>query len=82
VGIVDNKTMLWLILAGICTAVYWILYFKALKTANVSVIATIDRAGIIFTILLSYFILKEPPTLRLLLGMSTILAGTLILVWK
>ncbi|WP_299824737.1 EamA family transporter [uncultured Pontibacter sp.] len=79
---INNKTLLWLVLAGLCTAVYWILYFKALKTANVSVVATIDRAGIIVTVLLSYFILKEPLTPRLLLGMGTILAGTLILVWK
>jgi bacterial/archaeal transporter family protein len=80
--VIDNKTLTWFILAGACTAVYWILYFKALKTADVSVVATIDRAGIIITVLLSYFLLKEPLTPRLLLGMGTILAGTLILIWK
>ncbi|WP_242917143.1 EamA family transporter [Pontibacter liquoris] len=79
---IDNKTLMWFILAGACTAVYWILYFKALKTADVSIVATIDRAGIIITVLLSYFLLKEPLTPRLLLGMGTILAGTLILIWK
>ena len=79
---VDNRTMIWLVLAGLCTAVYWILYFKAIKTANISVVATIDRAGIVVTVLLSYFILKEPLTPRLMLGMGTILAGTLILIWK
>ncbi|MBC5773685.1 EamA family transporter [Pontibacter sp. KCTC 32443] len=80
--VIDNKTLTWFILAGACTAVYWILYFKAIKTADVSVVATIDRAGIIITVLLSYFLLKEPLTPRLLLGMGTILAGTLILIWK
>ncbi len=79
---IDSKTLLWFVLAGACTAVYWILYFKALKTADVSIVATIDRAGIIVTILLSYFLLKEPITPRLLIGMGTILAGTLILIWK
>jgi len=79
---INNKTLTWFILAGACTAVYWILYFKAIKTADVSVVATIDRAGIIVTVLLSYFLLKEPLTPRLLLGMGTILAGTLILIWK
>ncbi|MFD2247933.1 EamA family transporter [Pontibacter ruber] len=79
---VDNKTLTWLMLAGACTAIYWILYFKALKTADVSIVATIDRAGIIVTVLLSYFLLKEPLTPRLLIGMGTILAGTLILIWK
>lgn len=82
IRVIDNKTLTWFILAGACTAIYWILYFKALKTADVSVVATIDRAGIIITVLLSYFLLKEPLTPRLLLGMGTILAGTLILIWK
>ena len=82
IRVIDNKTLTWFVLAGACTAIYWILYFKALKTADVSVVATIDRAGIIITVLLSYFLLKEPLTPRLLLGMGTILAGTLILIWK
>ena len=82
VRMVDNRTLTWFVLAGACTAVYWILYFKAIKTADVSVVATIDRAGIVVTVLLSYFLLKEPLTPRLLLGMGTILAGTLILIWK
>lgn len=79
---VDNKAMSWLVLAGACTAVYWILYFKVIKTANVSVVATIDKAGILVTVLLSYFLLKEPLSPRLLIGMATILAGTVILIWK
>ncbi|MDX5480885.1 MAG: EamA family transporter [Hymenobacteraceae bacterium] len=82
VRMVDSRTLTWFVLAGACTAVYWILYFKAIKTADVSVVATIDRAGIVVTVLLSYFLLKEPLTPRLLIGMGTILAGTLILIWK
>ncbi|MHC2991729.1 hypothetical protein OB13_09070, partial [Pontibacter sp. HJ8] len=80
--LIDSKTLLWFVLAGACTAVYWILYFKAIKTADVSIVATIDRAGILVTVLLSYFLLNEPLTPRLLLGMGVILCGTLILVWK
>ncbi|MCC9135781.1 EamA family transporter [Pontibacter silvestris] len=79
---VDNKTLFWFMLAGACTAIYWILYFKAIKTADVSVVATIDKAGILVTVLLSYFLLKEPLTPRLLIGMATILTGTFILIWK
>jgi bacterial/archaeal transporter family protein len=80
--LIDSKTLTWFILAGVCTAVYWILYFKAIKTADVSVVATIDRAGILVTVGLSYFLLNEPLTPRLLLGMGVILCGTLILIWK
>lgn len=82
IRVIDSKTLTWFILAGACTAIYWILYFKAIKTADVSVVATIDRAGIIITVLLSYFLLKEPITPRLMIGMGTILTGTLILIWK
>ncbi|MDX5423104.1 MAG: EamA family transporter [Hymenobacteraceae bacterium] len=80
--LIDSKTLTWFILAGACTAIYWILYFKAIKTADVSIVATIDRAGILVTVGLSYFLLNEPLTPRLLLGMGVILCGTLILIWK
>jgi bacterial/archaeal transporter family protein len=79
---VPQKALGWFVLAGISTAVYWVLYFKALKTASVSLVSTIDKGGIIVTFLLSALLLNEPITPKLILGAVLILAGTFVLIWK
>lgn len=53
-----------------------------MKEGPVSYVASIDKASIVVTLVLSYFILKEPLTPKLLLGAGLILAGMLVLVWK
>lgn len=79
---VPSKALGWFLLAGLSTAVYWIFYFKAMKTADVSLLASIDKAGIVVTFLLSALLLNEVITLKLVLGTLLILAGTFILIWK
>jgi bacterial/archaeal transporter family protein len=68
------------VLAGFSTAVYWILFFKAMRTANVSVVSTIDKGSILVTFLLSYFILKEPISPKLIIGAALIISGTVVLM--
>ncbi|MFY7651940.1 MAG: EamA family transporter [Chitinophagaceae bacterium] len=77
---IPTKAFAWFCLAGTSTAVYWIFFFKAMKTANVSVLSTIDKGGILVTFLLSYFLLGEPLTPRLIIGAILIIAGTLVLM--
>lgn len=71
-----------LLLSGVTTSFSWIFYYNAIKEGPVSMIATIDKGSIIITLLLSFIILKEPLTLKLLIGAAFILTGLLILVWK
>ena len=51
-----------------------------MKTANVSVVSTIDKGGILVTFLLSYLILKEPVTPKLIIGAVLIISGTIVLM--
>ncbi|HNA34241.1 MAG TPA: EamA family transporter, partial [Flavobacteriales bacterium] len=60
----------------------WLFYYRAMKEGNVSVVATIDKASIVITLLLSFWILKEPFTWRLAAGATLILAGLVVLIWK
>jgi transporter family protein len=53
-----------------------------MKEGNVSYVASIDKASIVITLLLSFTLLKEPITPKILLGAGFILTGMLILVWK
>ena len=53
-----------------------------MKEGSVSVVASIDKASIVVTLLLSFLILREPFTWRVAIGASLILAGLVVLVWK
>jgi transporter family protein len=77
---IPQKALFWFVLAGVSTAVYWIFFFKAMKTANVSVVSTIDKGSILITFLLSYLLLNEPITPKLLIGATLIIVGTLVLI--
>ncbi len=76
------KNLLFLTLSGITTSLSWIFYYRAMKEGNVSYVASIDKASIVITLLLSFTLLKEPITPKILLGAGFILTGMLILVWK
>lgn len=77
-----KNNLLFLALSGLTTTLSWIFYYRAMKEGEVSMVASIDKASIVVTILLSFLILKEPMTTKLLVGASFILVGMLILVWK
>jgi len=72
----------WAFLAfsGIATGLSWIFYFKALETGNVSKVAPIDKLSVVFVMLLSFLLLKEPMDFKTIAGGSLILCGALILV--
>jgi transporter family protein len=60
----------------------WVFYYRAIKDGQVSIVAGIDKASVVITILLSLLILKEPLTPKLLIGASLIVIGTIVLIWK
>ncbi|MCS6934892.1 MAG: EamA family transporter [Chitinophagales bacterium] len=73
-----------LFLAGsaVTTSISWIFYYKAIKTGNVSEVALIDKASIIITLLLSFLLLREPLTIKVMAGAVLILTGLFIISWK
>lgn len=76
------KNLIFLIISGITTSVSWIFYYRAMKIGPVSYIASIDKASIVVTLLLSFILLKEPITAKILAGAIFILIGMIILIWK
>ena len=71
-----------LVASGITTTLSWIFYYRAMKDGPVSYVASIDKASILITLLLSFLLLKEPVTPKILAGGALILVGMLVLVWK
>jgi transporter family protein len=76
------KDILFLCISGVATTLSWIFYYRAIKIGDVSIVASIDKASLVLTIIFAFFFLKEPVTPKVLLGAGLITAGTLILVFK
>ena len=73
---------IFLILSGAATGLSWLFYFKALQLGDVSRVAPIDKLSIVFTILLSFLILREPLTPKIIIGALLICAGGMVMIWK
>lgn len=77
-----SKNLIFLAISGITTSVSWIFYYRAIKLGPLSYVASIDKASIVVTLLLSFILLKEPMTAKVLTGAGFILTGMIILIWK
>jgi transporter family protein len=69
-----SKEMFFIVLSGVAGAISWLLYFAALKLADASKVAPIDRASVLFVLILSALILGEKITFK------TAVAGVLIFI--
>ena len=76
---INNKTLIFIILSGIATGLSWMFYFKALQIGNVNKVIVIDKLSIVFTIILAAIFLHEALTLKIIIGVILIVAGTLII---
>lgn len=79
---IPSGTWIFLILSGVATGLSWLFYFKALQTGDVSRVAPIDKLSVVITILLAFFILKEPLTTKTIIGGLLITAGTIVMLLK
>ena len=77
-----KQNWIFLILSGVATGISWLFYFKALSLGEASKVAPVDKLSVVFVILLSFLILKEPFSWRILLGGCLIVAGTLTIISK
>ena len=81
-GITDlSKTnWLFLILSGLATGASWLFYFKAIQIGEVSKVVPLDKLSIVFVFIFSVMVLKEPLSIKALIGTGLITLGTLVLV--
>ena len=81
-GKLTTKDILFLGLSALTTSASWIFYYRAIKIGEVSTVAVIDKASIVITLLLSFWLLKEPFTWRMAVAAVLILSGLLVLALK
>lgn len=76
----SRNNVLFLVLSGIATGLSWIFYFKALETGDVSKVAPVDKLSVAIAIGLSFLILKEPVSAKVVIGGLLIVAGTIVII--
>ena len=77
---ISGKTLLFLVLPGLATGGSWLCYYKALQDGPASVVAPIDKLSILVTILFSYLVFHEKLTKKAALGLTLVVAGTLLML--
>ena len=75
---IPQKTLLFIVLAGMAGALSWIFYFWALKIGKASQIATIDRLSLVFIIILAAIFLHEKIGWKTGLGTLLMIAGAIL----
>lgn len=79
---INRYTWLFLVLSGIATGLSWLFYFKALQCGDVSRVAPVDKLSVVITICLSFLILKEPVTPKVIIGGVLITCGSIFMLLK
>lgn len=73
------RSLTFLTLSGVATAASWLCYFRALQLAPASVVAPIDKLSVVVAVVLGVLLLAEPMTARLAIGVTLIVAGTIVI---
>lgn len=80
--LLSTKQWVLLALSGVTTTLSWVFYYRAMKDGLVSYVASIDKASIVITLVLSFLFLKEPISLQIIIGATLIFIGMIVLIWK
>lgn len=67
--------------AGFCGYLGTLFFLHALRSGPVSIVVAISALYPIFTIILAYFILHEPMTLRQMAGVALAMASVILISW-
>ena len=79
---VTGKSMLFLVLSGLCTGASWLCYFRALQIGDINRVVPVDKTSTVLTILLALIFLGEGVTPVKVAAMVLILAGTWLMIEK
>lgn len=78
---IPGKELIFIILSGIATGASWLCYYRALQTGPASVVVPIDKLSILVTIGFSYIVFKEKLTKKSMVGLITLVMGTLVMIF-
>lgn len=77
---ITPKSWLFLILSGLATGASWLCYYHALQIGKASEVVPVDKMSTVITLILAFVFLHESFSIKSLIGMILLTAGTLIMV--
>jgi len=77
---ITRANLIFLAVSGVATGLSWLFYFKALQFGNVSKVAPIDKFSLVITIIMSAVFLREAVSVKAVIGVALITAGTLLMI--
>lgn len=77
---ISGKELTFICLSGIATGGSWLCYYKALHDGLASVVVPIDKLSILPTIAFSYLVFGEKLSVKSIIGLLCIVAGTLLML--
>lgn len=75
----DKKELGFIALSGLATGGSWLCYYYAIQNGVVSVVVPIDKMSLLPTVIFSYFVFKEKLSKKATLGLTLMLAGTVVM---
>lgn len=75
----DKRELIFIGLSGLATGASWLCYYYAVQNGVVSVVVPIDKLSIVITVLFSYIVFKEKLSVKAFVGLSLMIAGTLLM---
>ena len=80
ISAISKRSWVFLILSGFATGASWLCYYKALQIGQASKVVAIDKLSVVFTMILAFIFLHEQFTIKSLLGVALITAGTFVMI--
>ena len=78
----SSKSVLWIALSGAAGAASWLFYFNALRLADVSRVAPIDKLSTPVAVVLAVLLLRERPAPINWLGIAVMLVGAYLVALR
>lgn len=75
----DKRELIFIGLSGLATGASWLCYYYAVQNGVVSVVVPIDKLSIVIAVLFSYIVFKEKLSVKAFVGLSLMIAGTLLM---
>lgn len=76
---IDQRAWTYLIIAGIVTTLASLFQFTALKLGEASLVSSLERLSLVFTIVIAVLFLKEDYNWRIIMGAGLMIGGALII---
>ena len=77
---IPGRELLFICLSGLATGASWLCYYRALQDGPASVVVPIDKLSILVTIAFSRLVFRERLSKKAALGLTAIVAGTVVML--